>query len=164
MKYNICIHCGRGKKLSAARGCRPCANKRRIKLRIGKKNSASTRLKISEALTGNKLSPEHKLKLSKIATGIKNGINTRFKAGKAHYNYKDGTGHLPYSCEYKKARDIVLKRDHYRCQNSACVTSSTRVSVHHIDGDKNNNSIGNLVTLCYHCHLSLCHRQGIDVL
>jgi len=43
----------------------------------------------------------------------------------------------------------ILKRDNYKCQS--CYRSSY-LCIHHIDGDEENNSEDNLITLCRRCH------------
>lgn len=44
---------------------------------------------------------------------------------------------------------VILKRDNYKCQS--CYHSSY-LQIHHIDGDKKNNSEDNLIVLCRRCH------------
>jgi len=47
----------------------------------------------------------------------------------------------------------ALERDDYKCQ--VCFNHfSKKLVVHHIDGDRQNNDLSNLVTLC-----QVCHRQ-----
>ena len=43
----------------------------------------------------------------------------------------------------------ILKRDNNQCQ--ICY-ETTRLHIHHIDGDKKNNNDNNLITLCKRCH------------
>ena len=62
---------------------------------------------------------------------------------------------------YYKNRKIVLDRDEMMCQCCGCdvvtgkPTKTDTACVHHIDGDKTNNSLSNLILLCNQCHLSL---------
>ena len=46
----------------------------------------------------------------------------------------------------------VLKRDDNKCQ--ICF-DNLKLQIHHLDGDKKNNKINNLITLCYECHRKL---------
>ena len=65
-------------------------------------------------------------------------------------------------------RDIILKRDQYKCRVCNC-NSDKRLSVHHKDGTgyfmrmklgiTSNNDIANLITLCNSCHHILHHYQ-----
>lgn len=56
-------------------------------------------------------------------------------------------------------RWLILTRDNFTCQN--CGEKSNRyglfrncsLSVHHINGDRNDNHYNNLVSLCERCHL-----------
>lgn len=57
----------------------------------------------------------------------------------------------------KDLRWRVRERDGHRCV--ICGTEGTyekgnyyRLCVHHVDGDKGNSIMGNLVTLCWECH------------
>lgn len=49
-------------------------------------------------------------------------------------------------------KKLALARDLNRCQ---CCGAKKRLDAHHIDCDRKNNSISNLITLCKKCHLSL---------
>lgn len=54
--------------------------------------------------------------------------------------------------KYGTAGSAVLERDNYICRKCG---STKRVSLHHIDWIKDNNSESNLVVLCTSCHSSL---------
>lgn len=60
----------------------------------------------------------------------------------------------PYiSDEYWIGKKLALKRDKYKCRNcGARVTVGVNEHCHHIDGNSNNHSLGNLATLCITCH------------
>ncbi|MCG3203933.1 MAG: hypothetical protein KCHDKBKB_00610 [Elusimicrobia bacterium] len=47
---------------------------------------------------------------------------------------------------------IVLLRDLNRCQ---CCGGKKRLDAHHLDGDRKNNSVSNLITICRDCHYLL---------
>lgn len=62
--------------------------------------------------------------------------------------------HSPYNNHsWKKLRRKVYERDGFICQKClrACNVDS-RISCHHIDFDRSNNSMDNLITLCGSCH------------
>jgi len=59
---------------------------------------------------------------------------------------------------FRKARKIAIERDGHKCQE--CGASEALV-VHHIDKDKGNNGIDNLITLCRSCHTPAIHK-GAD--
>lgn len=52
-------------------------------------------------------------------------------------------------------RDRALYRDNYSCQ----ICDQSGNVIHHLDGNNQNNSLENLVTLCGFCHRSLEGRK-----
>lgn len=80
-------------------------------------------------------------------------------------NYQHGG----YIGDFKKLRKIVLNRDSFICVG--CNTKEKKLStkdgtvrtnlcVHHIDHDRSNNILCNLITLCRQCHVA--HHQITD--
>lgn len=51
-------------------------------------------------------------------------------------------------------KEEVRKRDNYECRECHKKQSELgeKLSIHHIDGDPNNNSLDNLISLCSSCH------------
>ena len=101
-------------------------HKRKIGLtQIGKTRPSSVGQKISKILTG-------KFKLEKNPA------------------WRGGIGFLPYSSGFNSyVKEEVKKRDSYRCQYCGSVK---KLRIHHIDYNKENNNIFNLVTLCLKCN------------
>lgn len=66
-----------------------------------------------------------------------------------------------YNSSYYRNRKIVFIRDKNKCQ---CCNTSSRLLVHHIDCNKQNNSTSNLITLCIQCHASLHKRYSKEEL
>ena len=78
--------------------------------------------------------------------------------------FQGGTG-IPYENalypqEYNQfLRDNVRKRDNYICQECEITEKEHLISVrtilncHHVDYDKKNNNINNLITLCKSCNI-----------
>jgi len=59
---------------------------------------------------------------------------------------------------WKMLRLMILVRDNFRCQNCGYLGKQSlfinyNLTIHHIDGDRQNNKYQNLVTLCDQCHL-----------
>ena len=84
------------------------------------------------------------------------GNSPIIKKGCLNPNYRDGSGSLPYPPDFSKelkhqVRDI---RDEGLCQMPGCyvLQNGRKHSVHHIDYDKTNNVLANLITLCSKCH------------
>lgn len=58
-----------------------------------------------------------------------------------------------YPQEFNDAlRERVRQRDDYACQECGVVEEGRVHDVHHIDYDKHNCDMANLITLCYSCH------------
>jgi len=67
-------------------------------------------------------------------------------------------GKSDYPKLYYKNRKLVFVRDEDKCQCCGCSSNGLHTNsliVHHIDCDRGNNSMSNLITLCQQCHLSL---------
>ena len=64
--------------------------------------------------------------------------------------------------EWKKIRLEIVKRDNYTCQYCGFKSEKWQI-VHHVDGNPNNNSKGNLETICPMCNLIHHAGQGCVV-
>ena len=76
-------------------------------------------------------------------------------SGKNNPAWKGGVSKLPYSIGWTKIlKEKVKMRDNYTCQECFLEQKDSNWSfhVHHKDGDKFNNSMKNLITLCSSCH------------
>ena len=76
-------------------------------------------------------------------------------------NWKDGASFKPYSLEFnEELKEIIRKSSAYKC--SKCGISqevlSEKLIVHHIDEDKMNSSLNNLVAVCRHCHAAIHNK------
>lgn len=72
-----------------------------------------------------------------------------------HPNWKNGKSFEEYPKEFNsELKEKIRRRDNYKCQ--LCWTTETdvnhKLSVHHIDYNKKNNSENNLILLCKKCH------------
>ena len=148
---------------------------------IGKKKSATHSENIRQAVTkiqANR-SEEEKLNILKNANAARTGC-VPWNKGIKQWEFRDnpnlgktfgkltrsrislargGTG-IPYeNTEYGAEFDNVLKeqvrfRDNYKCQICGCsqLENGKQLDVHHIDYDKKNCKISNLISLCVSCH------------
>jgi len=78
----------------------------------------------------------------------------------AHNNslYRSGENHPNWNGGYGSYRERALKEYGSCCQNKKCSMGNVKeemLDVHHIDGDRGNNAIDNLVVLCVWCHALL---------
>ena len=118
--------------------------------RIGREESNQ---KISKTLMGHDCSEErrHKMSINHL------GINT----GEKHPNWLGGKSFEKYGRKFNKyLKEEVRERDQHRCQE--CFRHQDELYdkngkkysliVHHIDYNKKNNLLDNLISLCRSCH------------
>jgi len=76
-------------------------------------------------------------------------------ADKAKINFK-GEGNPRYTHGIHMYRNLALN------QSSECsfCKSNEKLQVHHIDGNRLNNQLNNLVVLCSYCHRYIHLRRG----
>src|SRR3990167_7283767 len=123
------------------------------------------RQKMSKARKGRILSEETRQKMRKTKLGENHPMfgkhhseETRQKIGKIKLgennpNWQNGKSFEPYGLEFnKELKQQVLERDNYECLNPNCEHLSEGLDCHHIDYDKKNNNLENLIILCDSCH------------
>ena len=88
-------------------------------------------------------------------------------SGKNHYNYIDGRSYESYSKEFNsKLKEKIRKRDNYTCQKCDIIEKKHKLlfkqslHIHHIDFDKKNNNLDNLITLCCKCNSIVNFNRG----
>lgn len=80
------------------------------------------------------------------------------QTGEGTPNWRGGLSFEPYAPDFnKKLKRQVRERDNFRCQVCNNKENGERLHCHHIDYDKRNNAIYNLVSLCRSCH---CKTNG----
>jgi len=116
------------------------------------------RRKISESLTGRKLSAEHRKNLSKVLTGRKQSVEHRRNCrGENHPRWIDGRTYKIRPPELTlELRQAIRRRDNFTCQFCGYKNKGKwrKLEVHHVDCDprRKNNHPDNLITLCKKCH------------
>lgn len=121
----------------------------------GKNQTEEARQKQSKSKKGKKRKPfteetRQKQSISKI--GKNNPMYG--KIGELSPTWNNGVSFEKYGIEFnKKLKQRVLERDNYTCQDPNCIEIHNKLHIHHIDYDKKNNSLDNLIILCISCHM-----------
>jgi len=74
--------------------------------------------------------------------------------GEGNSNWKGGIACEPYAPIWvdKRFKAGIRERDSFTCQNPECRKNSDVLTIHHIDYDKKNCELENLITLCNSCN------------
>ena len=100
---------------------------------------------------------------------------TRIKTLKKHYKiysyplkkekspfWQGGKSFEPYGIKFnKELKERIRKRDKYTCQECKYTEKQLgyKLSVHHIDYNKQNNEENNLISLCRNCHAQTNYKR-----
>lgn len=87
------------------------------------------------------------LKAEKQVTCSYSCSNTFFRSGINNPNYKSGSNY----------RQVALNTLGKKCANCGYSADEDALEVHHIDKNRDNNNITNLIVLCSNCH-SILHK------
>ena len=80
--------------------------------------------------------------------------------GENNPRWNGGNSEYPNHAEFKRARIVVLKNYKGKCE----ICGEPAKLVHHIDGDKSNHDINNLMAVCLKCHEPLhCDDNGKSI-
>jgi len=80
-------------------------------------------------------------------------LHRRSNVGANNPRWLGGKSFEPYTIEFNyKLKELVRKLDHHQCQLCHTKQNGRKFCVHHIDYDKHNNCIDNLIALCDICH------------
>jgi hypothetical protein len=80
--------------------------------------------------------------------------------------WKGGVSFEPYEPAFNnKLKELVRKRDNYECQicGKKQEKLNYKLNVHHIDFNKKNNALSNLMSLCKPCHSSTTVKRKIII-
>jgi hypothetical protein len=128
----------------------------------GIKHSEETKRKVSETKKNQhrKMTEGEKLKLSNYNKSI--GKKPPLRIGKDSNFWKGGISFEVYPVSWKETlKRSIRERDRYTCQICYKPQGSESLSVHHIDYNKKNCSIENLVTLCRSCHVKTNFKRNL---
>lgn len=101
---------------------------------------------------GKQHSEETKQIMSELKKGKNNPMYDIHRFGEYSPNWSGGKSFEPYGIEFnKELKDFIKNRDFNICQTPNCMNTEN-LDCHHIDYNKQNNNIENLITLCKSCH------------
>lgn len=118
----------------------------------------SARLRISLARQNNNPGGFKKGNTINCGKKRKHSEETKRKIGLAHtgslhYNWQGGLN-IPYK-RRAKYTPIILQRDNHICQ----ICGDTGKQIHHIDYNRRNDDLHNLILLCLDCHLKTSREK-----
>lgn len=139
------------------------ARKNRFK-KLGYLNSLETRRKMSKSLQGRIAWNKGKKGFMSEAgkERLRQSVLKRLANPKNHYNWKGGKSFEPYSCQFTKQLKLKIKRrDNFKCRLCGVLEKDyfQKLSIHHIDFDKNNCNEINLVVLCRSCNSKVNYNR-----
>ena len=143
----------------------------------GIEKATEVRANMSKALKGRtfedifgkeqaeRLRKNHSVKMKGLISwnkGLTADTDCRVSGKENHYNWKGGISFEPYPLGWTKTfKEQIRFRDRYTCQICGCseVENSKRLCVHHIDYNKSNLSVDNLISLCRSCHIKTNYKR-----
>lgn len=89
-------------------------------------------------------------------------IKESSKDSTRHYNWQGGKSFEPYPLGWTRTfKEQIRYRDGYKCQICGVPEAECgrKLDVHHIDYDKENLSLNNLISLCKSCHMKTNYNR-----
>jgi len=140
----------------------------------GHKHSQNTKRKMSEAHKGHKHGPPSKAHRRKLSDASKaTWADPEYRAsrsGENHHQWRGGISRHPYPPEFSEdLKHSARERDGFTCLLCGVGENGAVHDVHHINRDKYNNDLPNLISLCRSCHMKAhrsfdYYRIGFEVL
>jgi len=123
--------------------------------RLGKKHSEKVKIKISLGCRGKKAWNKG---IKQTIKAIK--LNSESHLGSKNAAWRGGISIGKYSVDWTRTlRIAVRERDKYTCKICGEKQGDVTYHVHHIDYDKKNCNLDNLITLCGNCHRKTNHNR-----
>jgi len=72
--------------------------------------------------------------------------------GEQNPSWSGGLSRFPYPWNFREISNNVIKRDGFKCQNPYCSGNDLRMTAHHINYDKQDCRLENLICVCSSCN------------
>lgn len=157
---NTCIDCGTKVKLDYAKRCRPCAYKVNGENQRGKNNPKYKNGRHANGMEANCID------CGQVIWSCNTRCRTcwdMYNIGSRNPAWKGGVSFESYPVGWgRKLKELVRSRDGFKCRECGVphIELGRKLDVHHIDYDKKNLSLDNLISLCHSCHAHLAHRPS----
>lgn len=86
---------------------------------------------------------------------------SKYRSGSKSAAWRGGISFQPYPPDFQKQlKELIRYRDGYKCQICSCseIENMAKLSIHHINYNKNDCNPENLISLCRRCH-SITNRD-----
>ena len=141
-----CLDCGKKLRSYPAKYCLPCSMKYRVLPSNAKEKHYRWKGGRPKCLTCKK----------EIAYQAKN-CSSCSKLEEKNNSWKGGISFEPYSTDWREIlKRAVRERDNYVCK---ICSKEQADDVHHIDYNKKNCNLSNLITLCHQCHSKTNYKR-----
>lgn len=72
--------------------------------------------------------------------------------GEQNPSWSGGLSRFPYPWNFREISNNVIRRDGFKCQNPDCSGNDSRLTAHHINYDKQDCRLENLICVCSSCN------------
>lgn len=113
-----------------------------------------SKIRIDRGLSKGKNNPMFSKKHSESSKQLMSGSKSLMFLAGGNPNWRGGISCEPYCFEWnsEEFKDYIKYRDEFKCNNTNCSQKSKCLVVHHIDYNKKNCDIKNLITVCNGCN------------
>jgi len=116
---------------------------------FGRSHTEESKIKMREWHLGKTVSIKSRARMSFALSGSKNPA------------WRGGISAAPYCPIFynREFRHLILERDSHECQNPLCWETSMRLCLHHINYDKRDCRLHNVILVCNSCNARANHNR-----
>lgn len=130
----------------------------------GHKHSDAAKLKMSESHSRKTLSDDHKKNIGKASRKMwDDGVFDNVHLGEHNWKWRGGVEQY-YPPEFSdRLKNRVRERDNNKCRICKMYSKENKeLPIHHIDANRYNNAMENLITVCTVCHASIHCKKSVS--